>query len=79
MKETATLQDIEAWIKMVKDGKKSRVTRFLNRFALPYVVYKGWSDNEWLKVLYFERRQETEKIKFYEKFEKTRKARKLVE
>ena len=58
------LQDIEAWIKIVKEGKKSRLTHFMNRFAVPYIAFRGYTDDEWLKILEFERKQELEKIKF---------------
>lgn len=64
------LQDIEVWIKMVKKGKKNKLTHFLNRWSVPYIAFKRYTDDEWLKILEFERKQEIERIKFEKSLKK---------
>lgn len=71
MKESAKLQDIEAWIEMVKEGQTSKLTHFLNRITFPY--YFGKTDKEWLEVLKFVRKQEIDKLKFFEKIKERKK------
>ena len=70
MKESGKLQDLEVWIKIVKEGKTKKITHFLNRITSPY--YFGKTDEEWLKVLKFLRKQEINSLKFFEKIKEER-------
>lgn len=79
MAETSMkLQDIDYWIEMVRKGKTSKVYHFLNRVSVPHVIMERCSDDEWLKILEFERRQEIERIKFFDRL-KAERQRRLVD
>ena len=61
---TARLQDIDAWIRLVEAEKqKGIIYRVGNRLACPFMAFK--STNEWLDILNFERKQEIERIEFF--------------
>lgn len=58
----ADLQDVEAWIELIKEGKKNKFTNFTNRLSIPWMI--GHSNEEWLEVLKFKRQQLLDEIKF---------------
>lgn len=60
----ADLQDVEAWIELIKEGKKNKFTNFTNRLSHPWMI--GHSNEEWLEVLNFKRQQLKDEIKFIE-------------
>ena len=62
----ADLQDVKVWIKLVKEGKTSRIKNFLNRIAVPYyLVHWKKTSKEWLEVLNFKKKQLLEEIQFF--------------
>ena len=58
----ADIQDIEGWIKLVKKGKTNKIIHFTNRLTLIPMFWK--SDDEWLELLKFAKKQKEEEIKF---------------
>jgi hypothetical protein len=66
------IQDIEVWIKMIKEGKKNKLINILNRLSVPYYLFTGRSNNEWLKALRFKKKQLQEEIKFIQKLNKNK-------
>lgn len=68
MKAKTELQDIEAWIKIIRKGKSNKLHYVLNRLAVPSYLFK--SDDEWLEGLLFLKKQKIEQIKFFNKLRK---------
>ena len=64
--ETGRLQDIEANIEMLKSEGKMGL--FFHRLNCPAMIFTKRID--WIKILEFKKKQEIEKIKFFENLEK---------
>lgn len=62
----ADLQDVEAWIELVKKGQTNKITDFFNRLAIPYYLLTGKTNEEWLEVLQFVKKQLEEEIIFFD-------------
>ena len=61
---TTHLEDIELWIKMVEKEKvMGWFYKLGNRLVCPFCMFR--TTDQWLKILYFEKKQEEEKVKFY--------------
>ena len=68
------LSDIEMWIQMVDDEKQKGIKGTLhkigNRLSNPSMIFK--STNEWLEILEFEKKQEIERLEFFDNIKKKR-------
>ena len=62
------LQDIETMIELVKKEKTNKLNYFLNRWSMPSKIFTSTKD--WLKILSFLKKQEIEKLKFFEGLKK---------
>ena len=62
----ADLEDIEAWIKIIKKGEENKIINILNRIAVPYYLFNWKKTNkEWLEILQFKKTQLIEEIRFF--------------